>query len=348
MTWGDFGTTPLRLSWQMLRAIRSSPPGLASQEDRRAVFVAALEQSEQLFKAAAGVGVETRPILAFYGLSQAGRAIAAAGGDDEKWRLETHGITTGALADAAKGLAAVTVRDSRSGKHAGSFPAVSQVLGSASLPGSTPLGTLWHLLPETWRFTLPGASSNPVLEVPDVGPYAGLGRGVLLEVTGLPRDLASPSKPGGGRADGWREERDRTAAFLEDYPSLSGYRFHTPEGGPCLQPAGSGCVVTLLYDRGEDLDPSTVRDARTVAYRGSQYVFPAVGGSDRPAHPLTLWWAILFALSMLARYEPEQWTLITDVNRSKDAAAVEFLLDEALVALPETIHRCLMRLDSPA
>jgi hypothetical protein len=42
------------------------------------VYVAALQQAEQLFHAAREAGFASSPLLLFYGLSQAGRAIAAA------------------------------------------------------------------------------------------------------------------------------------------------------------------------------------------------------------------------------------------------------------------------------
>lgn len=47
-----------------------------------------------MFKAAEVVGPQTRPLLVFYGLSQAGRAIAAAAVDlkGEDWNLTSHGI----------------------------------------------------------------------------------------------------------------------------------------------------------------------------------------------------------------------------------------------------------------
>lgn len=66
------------MAWRYLRAMRANPPGAAGgNQARRATFAASLEQSEQLFDAAAGAGVMTKPLQLFYGLSQAGRAIAA-------------------------------------------------------------------------------------------------------------------------------------------------------------------------------------------------------------------------------------------------------------------------------
>ena len=45
---------------------------------RRRIFTAALNQAEELSIAASGVSYAARPLLEFYSLSQAGRAIAAA------------------------------------------------------------------------------------------------------------------------------------------------------------------------------------------------------------------------------------------------------------------------------
>ncbi|WP_416071590.1 YaaC family protein [Streptomyces sp. ME02-8801-2C] len=59
--------------WQALRETRSDPPGWAGSGNaaRRKTYNAALEQAEQLLKAAAQVGPASRPLLLFYGLSQA-------------------------------------------------------------------------------------------------------------------------------------------------------------------------------------------------------------------------------------------------------------------------------------
>ncbi|MEU5445206.1 YaaC family protein [Streptomyces griseofuscus] len=83
-------------AWERLRASRSNPPARANTESRRKAYSAALEQGQQLFRAAAGVGPATSPVLAFCGLSQAGRAITAAAWSlkNEDWRLDTHGIKT--------------------------------------------------------------------------------------------------------------------------------------------------------------------------------------------------------------------------------------------------------------
>jgi hypothetical protein len=49
------------------------------------------------------------------------------------------------------------------------------------------------------------------------------------------------------------------------------------------------------------------------------------------------WWAILFALSMLARYYPTAWTHALDENSSPDAVLLERALDIALDAVPHLV-----------
>ena len=60
-------------SWRRVRSLRAQPP-IGVLDDRRLIFAAALEQAEQQFLAAAAIGVQSRPLNLFYGLSQAGRA----------------------------------------------------------------------------------------------------------------------------------------------------------------------------------------------------------------------------------------------------------------------------------
>jgi hypothetical protein len=65
---------------------------------------------------------------------------------------------------------------------------------------------------------------------------------------------------------------------------------------------------------------------------------PAAGGR---MHPLMAWWAVLFALSMIARYEPAPWTSYLDINASRYAYPVERLLDAALLVVPSLISEAI-------
>ena len=79
----------------------------------------------------------------------------------------------------------------------------------------------------------------------------------------------------------------------------------------------------------------------TFRYAGCRNAYPSLDGSPRPIHPLVVWWAVLFGLSILARYEPESWGIAIDVNRSPDAVPIEHLLEAALDTVPELLHRTL-------
>jgi len=77
----------------MIRSLRHKPPKHAEGGDRKLMFSVATEQSEQFFKLSDAAGYETKPILLYYGLNQAARAIAASIAEDgQKWELKGHGI----------------------------------------------------------------------------------------------------------------------------------------------------------------------------------------------------------------------------------------------------------------
>jgi hypothetical protein len=50
------------------------------------------------------------------------------------------------------------------------------------------------------------------------------------------------------------------------------------------------------------------------------------------------WWAVLLTLSTFARYEPEAWAAMINVDSpGSPAVAIEHLLDTALDAIPEMV-----------
>jgi hypothetical protein len=79
--------------WAQLRAMRSAPPGLASNDlERSDVFTSSLEQAEQLCRAATVTPPAARPLPLFYAMSQATRAVAAVA-LPENWTPRTHGLS---------------------------------------------------------------------------------------------------------------------------------------------------------------------------------------------------------------------------------------------------------------
>ena len=131
-----------------VRALRANPPALVcTNGKRRKVFGAALEQFEQLLRAAGNIGTATAPLPLFYALSQAGRAIAAARLQDSvRWDYAGHGIKgpSGYASPIGDSLLTPT-----SGNRS-AFAVVSEATGS---PGHADeplaLGELWASLPET-------------------------------------------------------------------------------------------------------------------------------------------------------------------------------------------------------
>jgi len=145
-------------SWRHLRALRHDPPGLAAAGGpRKRTFDTALEQAEQLFAAASVVGAEVRPLLLFYGLSQAGRALAAAWVSADNGQLSGHGIKSTNYRSAAR-VADVTVESA----SRGSFTTIAELLGAPNLSHPMKLGDLCGLLPDLASFPLNADAPTPV------------------------------------------------------------------------------------------------------------------------------------------------------------------------------------------
>ena len=346
-TWDELGLTPRHTSWQMLRALRHDPPHRAAEDpERRALFSAALEQSEQLFRAAEATDVETRPLLLFYGLSQSGRALRAAADPDERWaRAGGHGLTVdGGSVDGR--LSSTLVAD----QPRGLFRDVARTLDRASLPMAQSVGALSRLGRLGSRFPLPGNE-------PDYGPLVLTtdGLGPLDPAGALRADLSVPAatwacelpEVGVRTTSDYDAYKDHVRARLAHYPTLSEAQLldfghgHFDLGG-----AGVRRTVRLEWpDRrhpafnGEDaaLEPFGDGDGRDVT------VFPSVPGSDLAAHPYLLWWAVLYVMSHYVRYEPTRWAQIIDIDHSAEGAGVEYLCRQGLDVLPELIHRTLTR-----
>jgi hypothetical protein len=324
--------------WGKLRGTRwNPPPAAAADPARRRTYVFALEQAEQMFRAAVGTGVATRPLLVFYGLSQAGRAVAAASAGAGGWELEGHGITC--LSQTLRGpLSAVRVQAGKEGST-GSFVRLSELLGSPLWPRAEPLALsqLWDLLPDNRLTPLDDAGESrrtPLYldhEVLDPGPHPL----VSVPVAYFPPWLISA-------ADGWALD-SYLRAFPDAPPCDSYYRDgrerhsvpdftrHRDGWGELVMnwqlPGGSGSLEDKL---------GSVR-SMTRLYDGARWLFPAAGAAGRSLHPLMAWWAVLYTLSMLARYQPAEWAGHINIDESRHAVAVESLLKRAMSMVPALI-----------
>lgn len=347
-------------AWRDLRSLRAAPPGFAGlDKHRRSVFASAVEQCEQLLRGAEQLGYASRPLNLFYGLSQAGRAIAAAwsppgfsepGTNDMAWQLGGHGIrvVNSTLDDP---IDQIELADQpreplplQSARRLVAFPAVARVLGSMSLLHPTPLVELWAALPEAIGRPAPGDDGRwgPIRITWNEHPSGEdmITRGVQSWTHNWPNEQLRQ----------WTREDPATfnssvaMAIAIHYPTIlppaaseAAYQ-HDWFG----EYRGSLLLSWLMSDAGEVRDRRWFVDLLTEPYRGERWAFPLVTGQK--LHPLVIWWAVLYAMSMLARYHPEAWALAIDVDRSPWAVPLEHLLDQALEALPEVIFQALEQL----
>jgi hypothetical protein len=260
---------------------------------------------------------------------------------NDKFKLVGHGIKVSDLAVANT----VPLADLAVTPRSGAFTQVAAVLQSSDFSPEIRIGALWGMLPGVERFPLKGSGINRPLAVERTvvpGPArAG------ADVYPLPRNVeyVAPKKaaaPVGGE-QAWRAERERIREFLATYPLLNDFDFLNATGSAQLGLNSDGTFsVCLCWEEEEGESADDVLDRHSTTYLGERLAFPRVGANQLPAHPITIWWAILFCLSMLARYEPDAWAKYVDVQKSPDAVPIEALLDIAINTLPETIHRAIL------
>ncbi|WP_246571682.1 YaaC family protein [Streptomyces tauricus] len=324
--------------WRWLRGTRWKPPKAATMDlERRETYVFALEQAEQMFRAAATAGPATQPLLIFYGLSQAGRAImAAAPVKGDQWRLVGHGISQEPKGFAGT-LADISITTFKAGSR-GSFVRLSEALDSPVWEDdAVRLGDLWDCLPEN-RFS-PLAditeSRRTALYVENRDLYSGQHQLASVSVYPFPP---------------WVAHASNTEALKKYMASFSGTEgFEHPWRGTgeeqepdfTLDLDGWGhLTMHWKVPTGSDgslADRQALIHAMTWPYGRARYLIPAVGNNTAGLHPLMTWWAVLHTLSMLARYEPAQWSKHINVDGSRHAVPLESLLEKAINTLPNLI-----------
>lgn len=311
-----------------LRALRHDPPGHAKNGARLATFQAALEQCEQFLSAASETGYATRPVQLFYALSQAGRAIVAASPHvgHQVWRVSGHGLSANTNAVAAADISITATR-------AGLFRAVASALGVEALMPAEPvaLRELWPLLPETVDVPLTEDVLFPALLFsPDSWPDAGSFS--RAEVSWIPRQVHAL----------YGQDHAKVKDHLDRYPALRGSTLQRsgPMGSLEWRGKGYGMSLSVEWRSGSPpvmpADSKTLSDLGVACYQsaGDYLVTPAIGSMKTGLHPLLALWAVLLALSSLARYEPAAWSKMIDIDRSAEANAIEHLLVEATSSLP--------------
>jgi hypothetical protein len=302
--------------------------GAPSKEHRKRTFWAALQQFEELLDAAGTVGPASRPLLLFYALSQAGRAITAVHGS-VPWELHGHGLEMPGPSS-PKHLLERTVEPRPTGND--SFHRVAQTIGSGILTGPVELGAVWaslpYNLPKAWTQKWPTALQVRPLVHGDTVPSGEATAIVYVEEFDQPTE-------------------DAIRRLLEQYPSAQGWYF--PGGDHRIPerqtPLGWRVILAWTAD-GPSWDDRFAKIREVAPEYGRvehHWLRPAVGTKKGYLAPLIAWWVLLFGLSIVARYEPAEWTKALSINESDLAAPLESLLDDAMLDIPRLVLEALER-----
>jgi hypothetical protein len=284
-----------------IRALRSDPPGKAGDGKRGKTFGAGLEQFEQLLRAGREAPPASAPILLFYALAQAGRAILAAYAP-QPWEVHGHGLSIGIEGEEIGGT-----RIAPSGE--GLFQAVAAVTGSDPLTEPITLAETWARIPHLPR----NADLTPDAPGIFIVEYASPHNRIVRDETGSLLTRAE----------------DFTSRW-DDYPELAEAEAH-------VSPQGDYVVVGLEFSGGADADEF---DAALWPYLGQRYLRVSRGAGQEPSG-LMLWWMLLQALSQFARYEPARWTAALAPDGSTLAVPLEEALQRGAIILPRLLREAL-------
>jgi hypothetical protein len=289
-----------------------------------------MQQFEELMQAAEQVGAAARPLPLFYALSQAGRAVAAAYAD-EPWQLRGHGLV---LKNDGEPLLKRQV--SPAGKPNASFPRVAQTIGSDLLEQSVTVSALCASLPDLAVVPeLCGASPRALFVKPIAksgGAMVVMSREVDAYVFNFPTDLGAATDPVAAIGE-----------HLLQYPSAAGWAVGEPlRLFPPAEGGGPGALLQWRVSDDVQWPNEPDRQARMIEvapkYRhfDRQWCRPTVAPGT-VLSPLMTWWALLYALSMVARYEPDAWVGLLDVDGSQLAVPLEGILEDALEVVPHLV-----------
>jgi hypothetical protein len=316
-------------SWRRIRALRARPPGLAAADsERRSVFNAALTQSEELFDASRTIGAASRPLPLFYGLSQAGRALAAAYNQTDNWRVKGHGISIHADDGGDLRAATITVVPRKDASDA--YTAAAIALESDRVTGSTTVASVWAAIPELLQEPHMRGAALPALEIRPDAPSGSLFSGVVEPAHGSIIVADAPTE-------------QLVSELLDRYARTCGHRVLI---GPMpTVGAMTSAVIDWPTEPRPEATPGTkaFRAMPDVAIfvEGSWYLQPPIGEPPSAAKPILVWWLLLIALSSLARYHPQTWTAALELNEARSAVELRSCLDIAQRRIPELLASAL-------
>jgi hypothetical protein len=210
-------------------------------------------------------------------------------------------------------------------KSKGQFPALASVVGSPGLSTSIQLCRLMAAIPElahlpqlgdNWRRALPVWQSAP-----DTVWSESAASGIGTTTRKVPVVVVFPEPQPSSVAELRQELGFYPAAREVDAGEL---------GGPPGEETPDGHGVVISWPGSAPIQPDFGPDGRW-------WLRPAVCGEGEPPNLLMTWWAVLFALSALARYHPVEWVAALDADGSAEAVVLELALDVALEVVPELV-----------
>ncbi len=96
----------------------------------------------------------------------------------------------------------------------------------------------------------------------------------------------------------------------------------------------SGQAMDWIERRGRLMQLIDYPDDGVWSHQPRGVALPAVGGNAQALHPMATWWAILYSMSMVARYQPVRWTRLLNLDTSPDAELVREVLEEFIGVMP--------------
>lgn len=256
------------------------------------------------------------PLPLFYALSQAGRAIAAALLPEARWDFRGHGLRVSACRSAL-GRSTVSPRGKIGTPEArDAVSVVSAATGSPVITTPVEVAALWASTPGLERVEGFGAEHPPALHLEHSAAQDPIRANVRLPEADLPDD----------------EAREALARRFVDYPMASGFELAG------RQPSG----VQLVW-RSEDNLAFRALDIVGHAYLSDMeiYLRPGLGPNRDTPTPLMTWWALLLALSSLARYEPAAWTAALNPDRSRIAVPLATGLRRVRLFMPRMVRHAI-------
>ena len=288
-------------------------------------------------RAAAAVGPATRPLPLFYAIEQGGRALLAAFEDDAEWpnrnarESNRHGLTD----KPDPGYDAWFSRRWLTFKEKGLFPRVLALFDGYTPPTEAiQIGAAWSALPDLIKTRIPEREWPRAVPVTlsRVGPDDD-GMGLTIQLDGVEGHFPSAPSPESVQA--------RLQDLLRAHPDLAGWQIERVGLGTWSiethKLLNVDATIGWTFDDGTYDDLSAMTLALEHRRHDARWLIPALNSANEQLPAFMIWWALLYGLSIQARYHPARWYEALAINVSLYAVPIEDLLNEALGAVPQLL-----------